>query len=280
MKQKLILLCALLLLTVVFSTPSITSAATDTGSQPQSYAAQQTLQAGTVVQIADTSGRSVKAASLKDLDKAFGVVVSTNSLPLSVSDTSVKNQVYVATNGRRNVLVTTENGLIKAGDLLAVSSLNGTLTKATPTHEIVFAKALSDFDGKNNILGTTILKDISNKAQQKVAIGSIVVTIDIAKNPQIRSTTTNLPSPLQRVGQAIAEKPVSGGRLYIGATIAFMSIAIALVIQYVGIRSSIISIGRNPLASKSVLRALIEVMLTSILVLLIGLFTVYLILRL
>jgi hypothetical protein len=279
MKWKLFSLCLPLLVTV-YSVPLFVSAETDAGLQPQSYAAERSLQAGTVVQIADTSGKSVKAATLRDLDKAFGVVVSTNSLPISISDISVENQVHVATNGRRNALVTTENGSITAGDLLAVSSLNGTLMKATASNETVFAKALSNFDGKSGVLGTATLKDTSDKAQKNVAIGSIAVTIGVVKNPQIRSTTTNLPSQLQRVGQAVAEKPVSGARLYIGTAIAFLSIVIALVIQYVGIRSSIISIGRNPLASKSVLRALIEVMLTSILVLLIGLFTVYLILRL
>lgn len=278
MKQKILSLSALLVIGVL-TLPSFVLAA-DTGSQPQSYSTQDTLQPGTVVQVADASGNSVKVASQAAVDKAFGIVVSTNSLPLSISDTKAKNQVYVATNGRRNALVNTEHGAIKSGDLLAVSSLNGTLTKATPEDPLVFAKALSDFDGKNNSLGTATLRDVDNKPKQQVTIGSIAVTIDISKNPQIRSTTANLPSPLQRVGQAIADKPVSTFRIYIGAIIVFLSIAIALTIQYVGIRSSIISIGRNPLASKSVLRALVEVMLTSILVLLIGLFTVYLILRL
>jgi hypothetical protein len=278
MKQKL--LTGILIFFIAFGLyPGLLFAA-DAGSQPQSYSAATTLQTGTIVQTVDKDAKQVKAATAKELDKAFGVVVNTNSLPISISDTTVQNQVYVATNGRRTALVTTENGVIKTGDLLAVSSLNGTLTKATPDNALVFAKALTNFDGKNNMVGSATLRDVSNKPQKQVIIGSIAVTIDIAKNPQVKSTTTNLPSPLQRVGQAIADKPVSGIRVYIGASIVFLTVIFALVIQYVGIRSSIISIGRNPLASKSVLRALVEVMLTSIIVLLIGLFTVYLILRL
>ena len=279
MKQKLFLFCGVFLVCLQGGF-SFALAADTVGSQPQSYAATQNLATGTIVQIADSTGRTVKPATLKELDKAFGVAVSTSTLPLSVSDNSVENQVYVATYGRRNALVTTENGVIKAGDLLAVSSLNGTLTKATPDHAIVFGRALTNYDGKNNNLGTTVLRDVSGKPTRSVAIGSIAITIDIAKNPQIKSTTTNLPSPLQRVGQAIAERPVSGARLYAGAAIAIASAAFALVILYVGVRSSIIAIGRNPLAKKSVIRAMLEVVVASILVLLIGLFTVYLILRL
>lgn len=278
MKQKIII-SVFAVFVVLGVYPGVLFAA-DAGSQPQSYSATSPLQAGTIVQTTDKDGKQVKAATAKELSKAFGVVVSNNSLPISISDTTVQNQVYVATNGRRTALVTTENGVIKTGDLLAVSSLNGTLTKATPDSALVFAKALTNFDGSSNALGMATLRDVSDKPQKQVIIGSIAVTIDIAKNPQVKSTTTNLPSPLQRVGQAIADKPVSGIRVYIGVGIMFLSVIFALVIQYVGIKSSIISIGRNPLASKSVLRALVEVMLTSIIVLLIGLFTVYLILRL
>lgn len=267
---------------LLLSSAAVFAVAADTtgGSQPQSYASTQALATGTIVQIADSTGRKVRPATLAELDKAFGVVVSTNSLPLSISDTTVENQVFVATNGRRAAIVTTEEGPIKAGDLVAVSSLNGTLTKATPEHPIVFGRALADFSGTSNILGTATLRDVANTPKQTVAIGSIPVTIDIVKNPQIKSTTTNLPSLLQRVGQAVAERPVSGARLYIGAIVAALSAAFALVILYVGIRSAIISIGRNPLAKKSVIRALLEVIVAGILVLLIGLFTVYLILRL
>jgi len=51
-------------------------------------------------------------------------------------------------------------------------------------------------------------------------------------------------------------------------------------VLYGGIRSSIISIGRNPLAKKSIVRGLIQVITVGVIILVIGLFSVYLLLRL
>ena len=82
------------------------------------------------------------------------------------------------------------------------------------------------------------------------------------------------------VGQQIAEKPVNQIRIYLSLAIAVISLIAALVMLYAGIRNSVISIGRNPMGKKSIFRALVQVILTSILILIIGLFAVYLLLKL
>ena len=56
--------------------------------------------------------------------------------------------------------------------------------------------------------------------------------------------------------------------------------AIAGSLLYSGIRSSVISIGRNPLSKESITKSLLQIILTSIIIFLIGLFGVYLLLRL
>lgn len=58
------------------------------------------------------------------------------------------------------------------------------------------------------------------------------------------------------------------------------SVITALVLLYAGVRNAIISIGRNPMSRKSIVKALIQVILTSLLILIIGLFAVYLLLKL
>jgi hypothetical protein len=272
-------------LALVFSAPVAVAAASkapidQSGYTAQSYNTDTTLQTGTVVQIDTKDSAKVKPASKDQLDKAIGVVVSSNSLPISVSNTSAKNQAFVATSGRQSALVTTENGDITNGDLLAISSLNGTLMVASDTQKTVFAKALTDFTAKDNRFSTVTLKDEKGKPFKKVSVGVIPVAIGVMKNPGGKSTTTNLPSQLQRIGQAIADKPVNGFRIYFSVIIMVLSVMVALSLLYVGVRSALIAIGRNPLAKKSIFKALLEVVLTSVLVLIIGLFTVYLILRL
>jgi hypothetical protein len=55
---------------------------------------------------------------------------------------------------------------------------------------------------------------------------------------------------------------------------------IAGSILYAGVRTSMIAIGRNPLAKGSVTRNLIQVVVTSVIILIIGIVAVYLILKL
>ena len=108
----------------------------------------------------------------------------------------------------------------------------------------------------------------------------VPVSIDIKHNPNDKTTKVNVPEFLQRVGEAIAEKEVSPIRIYLSMAIAAVSLIAAIAVLYAGVKSGVISIGRNPMSRKSIFRALIQVILTCILILVIGLFAVYLLLKL
>jgi multisubunit Na+/H+ antiporter MnhB subunit len=95
----------------------------------------------------------------------------------------------------------------------------------------------------------------------------------------MQNTRPNLPNFLITAGQTVANRPVSESRVYISLVILGISAVIAGSMLYAGIRSSIISIGRNPLSKRSIIRSLIQVTLTSLIVFIIGLFAVYLLLR-
>jgi hypothetical protein len=293
MKHKLSLYFAFVMLIGAFALPVLGSAQEapaeeeaefrtqnieSPGVTPQPYQVKKRLRIGTVVQIDPAASDTVIPATQDKLDGAFGVIVTGANLPIQV--TTGENQMYVSTAGRHSALVSNENGPIKSGDFLVISSLSGTLMKSSPKQKLVFAKALTNFDGKNNILGVKTLQDDSGRPLQQVGIGLIPVAIEIIKNPEEVSTKADLPDFLQRVGKAIAEKEVSPVRIYIGTAIVVLSILIALAVLYVGVRTAIISIGRNPLSKKSIFWGLLQVILTSVLVLIIGLFTVYLLLRL
>jgi hypothetical protein len=151
--------------------------------------------------------------------------------------------------------------------------------KAGDDEVTVFGRANANFNDSSVALGTTTLKD-SNGGTKTVKIGSVPVTIDIKSNPNHKSTDINAPDFLKRVGEAVADKEVNPIRIYIGVGIAVISLIAAISVLYAGVRNGVISIGRNPMSRKSIFRALLEVILTAALILIIGLFAVYLLLKL
>lgn len=251
------------------------------GGSVQGYASDTPIDAGTIVQLADSKeGSRVKIATQKELANMFGVVVDRNQLPLTLTNEGLQNETFVAVSGTYNVLVSTQGGTISSGDYVTLSSINGVAMKAGTDEERVFGRANGAFDGKGVKLGTSTLKDTNGKTNKTVALGTIPVTIDIRKNPNEKSTEVDILEQLKRVGQQIAEKEVDPIRVYLSIAITAISLVAAIAVLYSGVRSSIISIGRNPMSKKSIFRALLEIILTSILILIIGLFAVYLLLRL
>ena len=250
------------------------------GGSVQGYSSDTVLDNGTIVLLTGKNSNAVKIASQSELQNMFGVTVDRNQLPLTITNDGLKNETFVAVSGTYNVLVSTQGGSIAAGDYVTLSSVNGIAMKAGTEEKTVFGRAAAPFDGKGITLSTATLKDASGKTNKTVTLGSIPVTIDIRSNPNKKSTKVKVPSFLERIGIAVAEKPISPIRIYLSIAIAVVCIITAIAIIYSGVRSGVISIGRNPMSKKSIFRALIEVILTSVLILIIGLFAVYLLLKL
>lgn len=250
------------------------------GAGVQGYEADVTLDTGTIVQLTGKDANKVKVAKQAELQNMFGVVVDRGQLPVTLSSGNLKNEIFVAASGTYNVLVSTQGGVIKSGDYVTLSAISGVAMKASTEQKTVFGRANAGFDGKGVTLGSTTLKDTTGKTNQNVKLGLIPVTIDIKRNPNEKSTKADVPKELERIGQAIAEREVSAIRIYLSMAITAISLITALVVIYSGVRNSIVSIGRNPMSKKSIFRALIEIILTSFLILIIGLFAVYLLLKL
>ena len=269
--------------TAAYASAATTSAAkqsTTVNGNVQSYAADSELQIGTIVQLAPKDNNKVLPATSKQAQQMYGVTVDPHDLSLTVSDASLKYETYVATSGTYDVLVSNQGGAIKTNDFIALSSIDGVGMNAGTGSTTVFGRAIGSFDGKSNVIGASTLNDASGKEIQKVTLGIIPVAINVVRNPNVKSTKANLPNSLQRVGEAVAEKPVSPIRIYMSAAITVMSVLVAVVMLYAGIRNSLIAIGRNPLSKKSIFRGLVEVVLASLVILIIGLFAVYLLLKL
>ncbi len=278
-RSRIIISLALILGVVTTTTLPVAAETTYGGGSVASYAAEAPVDNGTIVVLTGKDSNEVRVATQKDVQNMFGVTVDRTQLPLTVTNESIKNETFVAVSGTYNVLVTNQAGSIASGDYLTLSSINGTAMRVGEEEVTVFGRANSSFNDSSVVLGTTTLKD-SNGGEKTVKIGSIPVTIDIKTNPNHKSTDVNAPDFLKRVGEAIADKEVNPIRIYISVAIAVISLIAAIVVVYAGVRNSVISIGRNPMSKKSIFRALLEVILTALLIVIVGLFAVYLLLKL
>lgn len=251
-------------LTGVLSAQSVTKA----------YGSDQVVQRGMIVgQSKDTS--KVEPIDITRQNGILGVVVSANDSPITISDDA--HHIFVATSGRYDVLVSDQEGPISKSDYITLSSLSGIGMKATDEQTNVLGRAVAAFDGKTNVLGTTVLTDAKG-GQKTIHLARIQVEINIAKNP-LSKTADRTPAILSQAGRAISGKTVSAARLYLGAIIFIVGTVIAGSIMYAGVRSSIISIGRNPLSKRNILKSMLGVTVASLAVFLISTLGVYLLLR-
>lgn len=255
----------------------ILNAAGSLGAQSvtQGYGADETLQRGMIVGVKEDDPAKVEPVNVEQIDRILGVVVDANDSPITLS--GEEEEVYVATVGRYEVLVSDQNGAINPGDYVTVSSLNGIGMLATFNESQILGRAIEGFDGTNGVISNSELADSAGNTRP-VKIGRVPVDIGISQNPIAKSAAVT-PEWLGKIGQAIAGKSLSPARIYISAGVFLIGAFIAGAVLYAGIRSSIIAIGRNPLSKKSILRGLLQVIFTSIIIFVIAVVGVYLLLK-
>lgn len=257
---------------IIASRSSVVHAQTIT----QGYASDSAIQRATIVSLKQDDTKSVEPASLNNLDRLHGVVVSANDAPFTLS--TEEERTFVATTGRFEAFVSNENGAVQPGDFITVSRVAGIGMKAGEKEPYIIGKAINTFDGETAVLSTTTVSD--GGVDKKVSIGRIQIDIGVSGNPLLKPTKANLPGFLERLAESIAEKPVNPTRIYIGLVMFIGTVLLSGILLYSGIRSGIISVGRNPLSKKSITKSLMQVILTSVIILLLGVFAVYLLLRL
>lgn len=230
------------------------------------YSSKDPLQPGLVVALSKGSKTSVEPVPGGQSGRIYGVVVDPADATATVAEKG-KN-IFVATSGSYPVLVSVENGAIEAGDYLSISATDGIAAKADGEQSQIVGRALEGYDGSGNVITQTA---------DGSAIGRIAADIAPGKNP-LRNETL-VPGPLRRAAEAIAGKTVSAVRLY-GALAVFAATAVtAGAVLWVGIRSSIISIGRNPLSRGAAYKSLAQVIIMSVIVFAVGVIGVYLLLK-
>jgi hypothetical protein len=254
-----------------------TAAAQDLGTIAQSYNAGPEVLAGMIVGLQSKDQRTVVPLKSEDIHNMTGVVVPIADANIVLTPPAVTNQqVLVASGGRYELLVSNQNGAIKAGNYITISALDGIGMKAGPQQAEVIGRALGDFDGKSGVIDTEQLNStLGNKTT--VAVGHIPVDIRLAPNPLYQSSST-LPDFLAHAANSVAHKDVQPFRVYLSLTVLLATIFITAVMFYGGIRGGIIAIGRNPLAKGAISRGLLRAVAIGLVVFAIGILGAYVIL--
>lgn len=243
----------------------------------QGYGADSILQRGMIVRIAKDDSTKVAAMNYDEMPNMHGIVVDANDAPVTLSSEGQK--VFVATGGKYEVLVSDQNGEVKAGDYITVSSISGIGMKALVAESHVVGRALADFNGREGVVSTAEVTDsVGNK--RKVNIGRVMTDITVSRNPNYGPPDSGLPEALRRAAESIAGKQVNTARVYMALIVFGLSTIIAGTLMYGGVRSGIISIGRNPLSKKSIIRGMLQVVISGLIIFILGLFGVYLLLKL
>lgn len=234
------------------------------------------LQRGMIVALKEDDPKKVEAINNSEAKRVHGVVVGSSDSSFILAEETQK--IYVASGGKFEVLVSDQNGNINPGEFISVSSVSGIGMKSDEYQEVVLGKAIDGFDGKNKKISEVTIKDAQDK-DRVLSVGRIQVDISIMRNPVLKSSAS-LPSFLRDASQYVAGKPVNPIRVYLSMAVLFAAAAVSGALIYSGVRSGMVAIGRNPLSKKSILRGILQVIIVAITIFLIGIFGVYLLLKL
>jgi hypothetical protein len=240
---------------------------TSADSVASGYKSKGDLHPGYLVALVKNSQDTVEAVPPDASDRIFGVVIDPSEAPLTLNR-QVSGQVFVATTGNYSVLVSTEQGKVQAGNYLSISSTAGIAANATGTQKSIIGQALKPFDGKKDVI-----TNVGN-----VAIGKVLVNIDPRRNP-IATNDVYVPGFLKTVGQALAGKPVTAQRIYLSLVFLLAAVSLATTLLWAAVRGGMIAMGRNPLNRGHILNSMFKVVTAAVMIFLIGLFGVYLLLR-
>lgn len=247
-------------------------AADDTAAISQGFKTEGEVTPGAIVSFTDKSKNgAVKAANIDSADRLAGVVARKPLVELSGGT----QQTQVVISGTVLALVSTINGSVSYGDKIAASPISGVGMKATESGLIVGTVA-QDFSAAQQVTERKV-RDRKG-VEQTVKIGLLPVQVNVSYYRAPDDDQTILPAFLQQFVNAVAGRPVGLMRALIALALLVTGFGAATVLIYASVRSSIISIGRNPLSAPAVHRSLFEVGAMSGGILLVMVIAVYLVL--
>lgn len=247
------------------------------GAQSNSAIAQQFQTTQTDVTPASLVGiqkdnpNQIELSVAERVDQLVGIVSSKPLIELSNGGSGVQ----VVTSGITMALVSDLNGKVLAGDKITASPVAGVGMKASEP-AIVVGTSQAALDSVQT--ETREITDLDGK-KQSVRIGVIPVQVGVAfYSPDTAKESAFVPPFLQSLANNVSGRNVSPVRVLVAALILLLVFLSITVLLYSSVRSSIISIGRNPLSESAVRKSLFEVALTVLTVTVFAVVVVYLVL--
>lgn len=225
---------------------------------------------GALVSLKAGTANTVELSTIENTDRLLGVT-GENSL-IELSDGASKLQVV--TTGEATALVSDINGEVKTGDKITTSPIAGVGMKAL-TSTLVIGTAQANLAAVE-----TKTHSVEDKRGDKktVHIGAIPIQVDKVFYEATQDQNSYVPPVLQDLANTLVGKQVSPIRVMLASLLIAFVFAAVVVLIYTSVRSSIISIGRNPLSENAVRKSLLQVGITSFGVMAFSVIVVYLIL--
>lgn len=230
------------------------------------------LPSGVIVASTIDQETQVELAGQGNANRVVGVTSGQKEGLLTFS--SKDSDIYVATSGPAPVYVSDLNGEIKKGDYVTASPIKGVGMAADDQTSFVLGTALEDYD-VNKATETASVANLQG-SKSDVKIGKIQVEVD-PRNITVGESNQRQVF-VSFLGEAVAGRPVSQTQVIVALLLFFILLILEGSILYGSIYSSVISIGRNPLARRAVYKNLAQVAGIAITVLLVGLGAIYIVL--
>lgn len=236
----------------------------------QGYTAKDSVAIGSLVSLLPDSSDTVEAANVDNTNNLLGVVVTENNSPLTLGR-GVAGEVHVATGGSVEILVSDVNGEIKEGEPITASPIAGVGMRVSSNTKVI-GVAQAD-------MTTTTEQTIDDNGSEKtIKLGSVPVLINVSYHYQTPEKTL-IPSAIQNIANAVAGKAVSALPIILSGIIFIAMLIVVMIIIFTMIRSSIISVGRNPLSQSAVYRDVIQLSAVVIAIVAAAVVAIYFILR-
>lgn len=228
------------------------------------------LATGALMSLETQSSNTVKLANSNNVDSLVGVIGENELVELGSSD----SEVQVVMSGVAVALVSDINGDVVVGDRITASPIDGMGMKAAGSTQVV-GTAQADLASVETTERTITQ---TNGLPQVIKAGLVPVQINVTFYAGTDNSVTYLPAFMQNFANSIVGKQVSPIRVLLAALVLFLAFVSMAILLYSSVKSSIISIGRNPLSESAVRKSLIQVGLTIVGILLLALIAIYLIL--
>lgn len=228
-----------------------------------------TVAAYTGAEYETTTDWSVGTAVSVDQNGAL-VPASVNSVDYVgvVAEAPEAGMVQVADSGVVSVLVTDKDGTITSGSRVGLSSVSG----------------VASLWANGTVLG--VVQESPSSWQQATLDSDDSVSIALVKVQLLTDGASGGSSPvneffsaLEKTASGVAGKPVDTWRIITALLIGLGGLILAFGLLFISSRESFFSMGRNPMASKIIMRGLWKVVALSVGILCVTLTAAYLIVR-